>query len=51
MTTASATEVTGKDGGPVKVDTKTQHVFQPTQGSVGRYSADTEPRYERLTRW
>ena len=25
------TEVTGKDGGPVKVDTKTQHVFQPTQ--------------------
>ena len=24
-------EVTGKDGGPVKVDTKTQHVFQPTQ--------------------
>ena len=25
------TEVTGKDGSPVKVDTKTQHVFQPTQ--------------------
>ena len=25
------TEVTGKDDGPVKVDTKTQHVFQPTQ--------------------
>ena len=24
------TEVTGKDGGPVKVDAKTQHVFQPT---------------------
>ena len=24
-------EITGKDGGPVKVDTKTQHVFQPTQ--------------------
>ena len=24
------TEVTGKDGGPVKVDTKTQHVFQPS---------------------
>ena len=24
------TEVTGKDGGPVKVDTKTQHVYQPT---------------------
>ena len=23
-------EITGKDGGPVKVDTKTQHVFQPT---------------------
>ena len=23
-------EVTGKDGGPVKVETKTQHVFQPT---------------------
>ena len=22
--------LTGKDGGPVKVDTKTQHVFQPT---------------------
>ena len=22
-------ELTGKDGGPVKVDTKTQHVFQP----------------------
>ena len=29
------TEVTGKDGGPVKEDTKTEHVFQPTQGSVG----------------
>ena len=25
------TEVTGKDGGPVKVDSKTQHVFQPSQ--------------------
>ena len=25
------TEVTGKDGGPVKVDAKTQHVFQPTK--------------------
>ena len=24
-------ELTGKDGGPVKVETKTQHVFQPTQ--------------------
>ena len=24
-------ELTGKDGGPVKVDTKTQHVFQPSQ--------------------
>ena len=23
--------LTGKDGGPVKVDTKIQHVFQPTQ--------------------
>ena len=23
--------LTGKDGGPVKVDTKTQHVFQPSQ--------------------
>ena len=23
-------EVTGKDGGPVKVETKTQHVFQPS---------------------
>ena len=23
-------ELTGKDGGPVKVDAKTQHVFQPT---------------------
>ena len=23
-------EVTGKDGGPVKVEAKTQHVFQPT---------------------
>ena len=23
--------LTGKDGGPVKVDTKNQHVFQPTQ--------------------
>ena len=22
--------LTGKDGGPVKVDTKTQHIFQPT---------------------
>ena len=25
------TEVTGKDGGPVKVDAKTQHVFQPSK--------------------
>ena len=25
------TEVTGKDGSPVKVDAKTQHVFQPTK--------------------
>jgi transposase len=25
------TEVTGKDGGPVKVEAKTQHIFQPTQ--------------------
>ena len=25
------TEITGKDGGPVKVDAKTQHVFQPSQ--------------------
>ena len=25
------TEVTGKDDGPVKVDTKTQHVFQPSK--------------------
>ena len=24
-------EITGKDGGPVKVDAKTQHVFQPTK--------------------
>ena len=24
-------EITGKDGGPVKVEAKTQHVFQPTQ--------------------
>ena len=24
-------EITGKDGGPVKVDTKTQHVFQPSK--------------------
>ena len=24
-------ELTGKDGGPVKVETKTEHVFQPTQ--------------------
>ena len=24
-------ELTGKDGGPVKVDTKTQHVFQPSK--------------------
>ena len=23
-------ELTGKDGGPVKIETKTQHVFQPT---------------------
>ena len=25
------TELTGKDGGPVKVEAKTEHVFQPTQ--------------------
>ena len=25
------TEITGKDGGPVEVDTKTKHVFQPSQ--------------------
>ena len=24
-------ELTGKDGGPVKVEAKTQHIFQPTQ--------------------
>ena len=24
-------EITGKDGGPVKVEAKTQHIFQPTQ--------------------
>ena len=41
------TEVTGKDGGPVKVDTKTQHVFQPTPAlwdEVLRERAE----YERL---
>ena len=32
--------LTGKDGGPVKVDTTTQHVFQPSQGSMGRYIAE-----------
>ena len=24
-------EITGKDGGPVKMEAKTQHIFQPTQ--------------------
>ena len=39
--------LTGKDGGPIKVDTKTQHVFQPTQevwDDVLRERAE----YERL---
>ena len=40
-------ELTGKDGGPVKVETKTQHVFQPSQelwDEVLRKRAE----YERL---
>ena len=39
--------LTGKDGGPVKVETKTQHIFQPTQEAwdeVVRIRAE----YERL---
>ena len=32
--------LTGKDGGPVKVDTKTQHVFSAVAGIVGRDTAE-----------
>ena len=41
------TEVTGKDGGPVKVDTKTEHVFQPTQ-EVWDDVLRERAKYERL---
>ena len=41
------TEVTGKDGGPVKVDAKTQHVFQPTQ-EVWDDVLRERAKYERL---
>ena len=41
------TEVTGKDGGPVKVDTKTQHVFQPTQEAWDEV-VRIRTEYERL---
>ena len=39
--------LTGKDGGPVKVDTKTQHVFQPTQ-EVWDNVLRERAKYERL---
>ena len=39
--------LTGKDGGPVKVDTKTQHVFQPTQ-EVWDDVLRERAKYERL---
>ena len=41
------TEVTGKDGGPVKVDTKTQHVFQPSK-EVWDEVLRERAEYERL---
>ena len=40
-------EITGKDGGPVKVDTKTQHVFQPTQEAWDEV-VRIRTEYERL---
>ena len=39
--------LTGKDGGSVKVDTKTQHVFQPTQ-EVWDDVLRERAKYERL---
>ena len=39
--------LTGKDGGPVKVDTKTQHVFQPTQEAWDEV-VRIRTEYERL---
>ena len=41
------TEVTGKDGGPVKVEAKTQHIFQPTQ-EVWDDVLRERAKYERL---
>ena len=40
-------ELTGKDGGPVKVETKTQHVFQPTQEAWDEV-VRIRTEYERL---
>ena len=40
-------ELTGKAGGPVKVDTKTQHVFQPTQEAWDEV-VRIRTEYERL---
>ena len=39
--------LTGKDGGPVEVDTKTQHVFQPTQEAWDEV-VRIRTEYERL---
>ena len=39
--------LTGKDGGPVKVDTKTQHVFQPSK-EVWDDILRKRAEYERL---
>ena len=39
--------LTGKDGGPVKVDTKNQHVFQPTQEAWDEV-VRIRTEYERL---
>ena len=40
-------ELTGKDGGPVKVETKTQHVFQPSK-EVWDEILRKRAEYERL---
>ena len=40
-------EITGKDGGPVKMEAKTQHIYQPTQ-EVWDEILRKRAEYERL---
>ena len=43
-------ELTGKDGGPVKVETKTQHVFQPSKEAWDEVIRIAD-RVREATRW